>query len=53
MNRKEAIKKVGVTALTTATMVFLATKAKAQTSPPKAGDPESLGDVGTARNNRR
>lgn len=32
ITRKQAIQKVGITALTTASLVFLATRAKAQTS---------------------
>lgn len=49
ISRKEAIKKAGVTALTTASLVFLATKTKA------AGSPASneMDNPGSARPNRQ
>lgn len=39
ITRKQAIKKAGVTALTAATLVFLETKASAQTSQDSAPTP--------------
>jgi hypothetical protein len=43
MSRKEAIKKVGVTALTTTTLLFLQTKAQAGGSPDTDGAPQGNG----------
>ncbi|MCF6332669.1 MAG: hypothetical protein L3J11_05235 [Draconibacterium sp.] len=45
ITRKDAIKKVGVTALTTATMLFLSTKASASDSVTKPENPGLGRDV--------